>query len=333
MNLPWPIRVLLWPLSLLYGRIANCRTLFYGKGWLRKKQLKTPVVSVGNLTVGGTGKSPMVLYLAEKFLRQGKRVGILTRGYRGAAGTSDEVEMLRRRLGDRVVFGVGADRFAEGSQIERENPVDVFVLDDGFQHLQLHRDVDILLWDGTKKFGKQWLLPAGVLREPMAAIGRADILVITRKSEPPPQESGGEGGALVVSAQTKLLGFRKRGETNSLMTVEDLAKERFYVFCGVGNPDAFYADLKRWQIEVVGKESFRDHHRYTEDDAARLTENSHWAEATAFVTTEKDEQNLRDVDFGEWPIYFAVIAMEPNPKERFEEEIDRLLEARRSAVK
>ena len=116
------------------------------------------------------------------------------------------------------------------------------------------------------------------------------------------------------------------------MRAEDVASERFYAFCGIGNPNAFYADLKRWQIELVGKESFRDHHRYTKQDAARLTESAHWAEATAFVTTEKDEQNLRSIDFGEWPVYVAVIAMEPNPKEQFDGEIARLLRERRGAV-
>src|SRR5215475_10909890 len=144
MNLPLPIRILLWPLSLIYGIGARCRAFLYKKGVFKAKRLKTPVISVGNLTVGGTGKTPMVLYLAEKFLAEGKRVGILSRGYRGSDGTSDEIEMLKRRLGDRMVFGVGADRFAEGSRIERENPVDLFLLDDGFQHLQLRRDVDIV---------------------------------------------------------------------------------------------------------------------------------------------------------------------------------------------
>lgn len=331
MDLPLPIRILLWPLAIVYGLVARSRARLYAKGWLQEKRLKTPVVSVGNLTTGGTGKSPMVLYLAEKFLREGKKVGILTRGYRGAGGISDEVELLKKRLGEEVVFGVGADRFAEGSRIERENPVDIFLLDDGFQHQQLHREVDIALWDGTKRFEKQWLLPAGILREPISSIGRADILVITRKNGPPPEETRG-GSALVVCAQTNLLGFRKRGAGESLLPAEAVAQERFYAFCGIGNPAAFYADLKRWQIETVGQAKFRDHHRYTVEDAAKLTESAHWAEATAFVTTEKDEQNLESVDLGEWPVYVAVIAMEPNPKARFEEEIERLLKERRGGA-
>src|SRR5215475_10217072 len=135
MNLPLAIRVLLWPISLLYGVGARFRVFLYEKGVFRKRRLKTPVISVGNLTMGGTGKTPMVIYLAEKFLAEGKRVGILSRGYRGSGGTSDEVEMLRGRLGDRVLFGVGADRHKEGTKIESLDQVDVFLLDDGFQHL------------------------------------------------------------------------------------------------------------------------------------------------------------------------------------------------------
>jgi tetraacyldisaccharide 4'-kinase len=332
MNLPLPIRVLLWPISLIYGIGARCRAFLYQKGLLKGKRLNTPVISVGNLTVGGTGKTPMVMYLAEKFLAEGKRVGILSRGYRGSGGTGDEVEMLKHRLKGRVEFGVGPDRYLEGSRIERENRVDVFLLDDGFQHLRLHRDVDIVLWDGSNKVRRQWLLPAGRLRESMSAIGRADILVITRKSGPPVVDGDCAGRELVVCAQTKLLGFRKRGDDHALLQTDSISRERLYAFCGLGNPLAFYADLERWQIEVTGECHFRDHHRYSAEDARQLTESAHWAEATGFITTEKDEQNLHGVDFGEWPIYVAVISLEVNPEEQFNAAIRKLLSERRGAT-
>src|SRR5690349_1207209 len=119
MDLPLPIRILLWPLSWLYGIVVQYKTLLYAKGLFRKHRLQAAVVSVGNLTVGGTGKTPMVLWLAEKFLAEGKSVAILSRGYRGAGGSSDEVEVLRRRLGSRVRFGIGAKRFQKGSALEQ----------------------------------------------------------------------------------------------------------------------------------------------------------------------------------------------------------------------
>src|SRR5215467_3408584 len=190
MILTRPVRVLLYPLSLLYERIVRLRTRLYEKGWLKSKRLNTTVISVGNLTVGGTGKTPMVLWLAEKFISEGKSVAILSRGYHGSGGTSDEVELLKHRLGDRVLFGVGKDRFRAGAALASRKPIDIFLLDDGFQHLQLRRDLNILMLDGSVKLKDEWLLPAGFLREPISACRRADILIVTRKTERPDIEAG-----------------------------------------------------------------------------------------------------------------------------------------------
>src|SRR5215470_4458648 len=182
MNLSPILRLLLWPFSAVYGQIVRMRAAIYARGTFHQQRLDRPVISVGNLTVGGTGKTPMVIWLAERFLAEGKRVGILTRGYKGRGGTSDEIELMKFRLKDGVRFGVGADRYEQGCQLEK-NGVDVFLLDDGYQHLQLARDVNILLLDGSKKLKQLWLLPAGELREPIREVGRADMIVITRKAE------------------------------------------------------------------------------------------------------------------------------------------------------
>src|SRR5262245_60715641 len=135
MELPVPIRVLLWPLSILYGILVRLRVWAYRSGLKKQKRLRGKVISVGNLTVGGTGKTPMVIWFANRFLSEGKRVAILTRGYAGSSGTSDEVELMRAQLGDRVAIGVGPNRFETGSRLEAEAPVDVFLVDDGYQHL------------------------------------------------------------------------------------------------------------------------------------------------------------------------------------------------------
>ena len=172
MIMPLPFRLLLWPLSLVYGAAARLHASLYALGVYTTRHLNAPVISVGNLSVGGTGKTPMVLWLAERFLAEHKRVAILSRGYRGSGGTSDEVKMLKGRLGDRVVFGVGPDRYFEGRRIESEQPVDVFLLDDGFQHLELARDADIVLVDCTTFQTERWLLPAGSMREPVSALRR-----------------------------------------------------------------------------------------------------------------------------------------------------------------
>ncbi|HVH71604.1 MAG TPA: tetraacyldisaccharide 4'-kinase, partial [Candidatus Dormibacteraeota bacterium] len=150
MNLHAVLSALLWPLSLIYGVAVRVRVRMYQKGWLMQKRLKATVISVGNLTVGGTGKTPMVIWLAEKFLSEGKRVAILSRGYRGSNGISDEIELMKFRLQNRVTFGVGKSRFLEGRRLETQQPIDIFLLDDGFQHLQLARDLDILLMDASR---------------------------------------------------------------------------------------------------------------------------------------------------------------------------------------
>src|SRR5579862_7337589 len=185
-------QTLLWPLSVPYGAFAHLRARLYRTGMLHQQRLDGVVISVGNLTTGGTGKTPMVLRIAEHLLTEGKSPAILTRGYRGESGpsgaTSDEVRLLQARLGPRVRFGVGADRFARGRALAAEG-VDWFVLDDGFQHLQLARDVDILLIDATNPFGGGHVLPAGRLREPRSALARADIIVITRSDHAPAVES------------------------------------------------------------------------------------------------------------------------------------------------
>src|SRR3989442_1314322 len=131
MILPRPLRTLLYPLSVFYEKIVRVRAGLYEKGRLRRKRLNGTVISVGNLTVGGTGKTPMVLWLAEKFLAEGKKVAILSRGYRGSGGTSDEIELMKSRLQNLVSFGVGKNRFAEGQRLGTQQSINVFLLGAG----------------------------------------------------------------------------------------------------------------------------------------------------------------------------------------------------------
>jgi tetraacyldisaccharide 4'-kinase len=307
MNFPLWVRVLLWPLSVLYGGYVRIRASLYAKRWLKQKRLRGKVISVGNLTVGGTGKTPMVLWLAERFLAEGKRVAILSRGYRGSGGTSDEIELMKHRLQDRVILGVGKDRFAEGRRIEEQRTIDVFLLDDGFQHLSLARDFDILMLDGSRKLKDQWLLPSGVLREPLSAFQRADVLVVTRKAEPPDLEAGDAHPYSIFYAQTRLLGFRPYGERAAIRPISEIGHGPFFAFCGIGNPQAFFDDLSRWNVPVAGESIFRDHHRYTNDDLQRLEKAVQRAGAIAFVTTEKDAENLGHGKSTAIPIFVAVI--------------------------
>lgn len=332
MTLPPWLRLLLWPVSVIYGDFARFRARLYAQGTLKTKRLSTPVISVGNLTVGGTGKTPMVIFLAEHFLAQGKRVGILTRGYKGAAGTSDEIELMKFRLQDRVMFGVGPDRYVTGRQLESKG-VDIFLLDDGFQHLPLFRDVNILLMDASQPLARESLLPAGNLREPVSAMDRADLLVITRLEASPATLATIEKlqDYPVFSTVTRLLGFRRLGAGIQLLSAPEIGPGPFYAFCGIGNPKAFFHDLKTWNVSVSQTSEFPDHHHYDQRDATELEQAARTSGARAFVTTEKDAQNLSGLSFSEFPVFIAVVEMELPQQDAFLGFIrDRL--AARSAV-
>jgi tetraacyldisaccharide 4'-kinase len=319
MKISRPTRLLLWPASVLYGLVTATRTTLYAKDWLKRKRLNAAVISVGNLTVGGTGKTPLVIWLAERLLQQGKRVAILTRGYRRAAGTSDEVELMKSRLQNRVAFGVGKDRFTQGQQLESKQAVDVFLLDDGFQHQQLARDLDIVLIDASRPMGGQALLPAGRMREPVSAMARANIIVFTRTENAPGAERAirALSSLPVFAASTRLLGFRRLTGDDSLIPLTSLGAGPFFVFCGIGNPDAFLRDLQRSGIPVAGHMFFTDHHRYTLDDVRSIEKAAQQAGATACITTEKDAWNLTAVKFAALPVYVSVIELEIAEEDSF----------------
>src|ERR1700676_198198 len=267
MTLSRPLRILLWLASKLYGVGVSIRTRLYARRLIKQKRLNAAVISVGNLSVGGTGTTPLVIWLAKKLLEQGQRVAILTRGYRGTAGSSDEVELMRSRLQNRVIFGVGKNRFAERQRIESHQAIDIFLLDDGFQHLQLARDLDIVLTDASRPMA-QPLLPAGPMREPLSALTRAGIIIFTRT-----ENTAGAKEAIqrlsnlpIFAASTRLLGFCRIGSEGSLETVADLGSGPLCTFCGIGNPGAFVRDLQRWGIMPAGHMFFSDHHRFTLED-------------------------------------------------------------------
>ena len=326
------LRALLWPLSLLYGAAVRTRLWMYQKGWLKQKRLKGTVISVGNLTVGGTGKTPMVIWLAEKFLAEGKRVAILSRGYRGSDGSSDEVELMKFRLQDRVAFGVGKDRFAEGQRLESQQPIDIFLLDDGFQHLQLARDLDLLLVDSSRPLRSQLLLPAGRLREPLSAIQRADIVVFTRVNDQLSLK-----GAIqefpqfpIFPASTQLIRYRRTTlEQQSVEPSVELPPQPVFVFCGIGNPEAFFADVDRWGNVIAGRTAYRDHHLYSTADIRRLGDSAKATGARSFLTTEKDAQNLGDLRFSALPIYYCEIEMKVADTSAFQAALERAIKDRR----
>jgi tetraacyldisaccharide 4'-kinase len=336
-RIPRGLALALWPVSVAYGWVVRAKNWMYDAGWLKAKRLKGAVISVGNLTTGGTGKTPMVLWLAERFLAQGKSVAILSRGYKGSGGTSDEIELLRRRLGDGVRFGVGADRYESGAKLESERRVDVFLLDDGFQHRELARDLDILMLDGSRTLKNEWLLPSGLLREPISSCRRADLLVVSRKAEVVPVEAGDADKHRIFYAQTRLVGFRPLGAEGAgpsdYKYASTINRSPSFAFCGIGNPEAFFADLVSWRVELAGERAFRDHHAYSDLDVEHLEAEADKASAADFVTTEKDAANLALAGRKfRRPVWVAVIDFVISAESEFVAAIERVLRERRGAA-
>jgi len=292
------VRALLSPLSWLYGLITATRNAMYDRGVLRAHRAAVPVVSVGNLTVGGTGKTPFTAYIVGELRSAGHSPAVVMRGY-----GEDEVH-LHARMNPGVPVIANADRVA-GIRAAVASGADVVVLDDGFQHRRAARDLDIVLVS-TEKWAK-WLhvLPAGPLRESLRSLNRADLIVVTRKSA-----SEGEArtvadslralpslhGDIVVAelAPSAIVAASSDDGANRSIALDSISGERVLAVAGVGDPDSFFAQLRQLGA-VVTERRFPDHHAYTTADAARLASISHGHKYV--IATEKDTVKLASA----WP--------------------------------
>jgi tetraacyldisaccharide 4'-kinase len=274
------------PLSALYGTVVNARNTLYNRGTLPARRLWGPVVSIGNLSVGGSGKTPFVILLGELFVQRGIALDVLSRGYGrkttgvavvnpdgSAADFGDEPLLIARRLGVDVVVGV--DRYQAGVLAEKRWGPRLHLLDDGFQHRQLAREFDIVLV--SSRDAQDSLLPTGRLREPLSSLSRADAVVLTNDDSP-------DGLGLT----TQLLWRACRG------IVPPKTPEPCFAFCGISRPETFFTQLQAAEVVLTGTRTFRDHHRYTEADVQQLLRLRQQSGAPAFVTTEKDAVNLNE---------------------------------------
>lgn len=324
------------PLAVCFGWGVALRTAAYQRGWLEQRRLAKPVVSVGNLSVGGTGKTPLVEWLARALIAHGRKPAILTRGYgrRGdgvvalepAPGRApdprwvgDEPAYLARALPEAPIV-VGADRYRAGRLAEDRFQVDLHLLDDGFQHLALERDLDIVTLDATQGLADQAMLPAGRLREPPSALARAGIVVLTRT------ELAGSGDLASLEAQVRAINpraaiFRSRTKLCRLVDVrsgesrppEDLRGQPVHAFCGIGNPRAFFDDLATWGFQVAGATAFRDHHVYAAQEIERLAARARAAGARALLATAKDAINFPAAWQSEAPVLVCAVEIEVEP--------------------
>jgi tetraacyldisaccharide 4'-kinase len=272
------------PLSAAYGGVVAARNALYDWRWLRARTLQGPVISVGNISAGGSGKTPFVILLGELLKARGIKFDVLSRGYgretRGVLAVDpggmprdfgDEPLLIARRLQVPVV--VGEDRYKAGRFAEERFGAQIHLLDDGFQHRGLARDFDIVLV--TPEDARDRLLPVGRLREPVSALRRADAVVLTSGAS---AESFSPGGKTVWRA--------RRG------IIPQNVPPRPVVFCGIARPQNFLLQLRASGVDAVAEAFFRDHHAYAEKDVRELLELRQRSEAGGFVTTEKDAVNL-----------------------------------------
>lgn len=310
----------------IYGLGAGVRRAWFQGGWGRVRRLPAPVVSVGNLTAGGTGKTPLVAHLAREFQRRGLKVVILSRGYGGrASGTAcisdgerllltppeagDEACLLARELPGVPVY-TGRSRYAAGMRAWRRHGPDLFLLDDGFQHFPLHRDLDLVLLDARAPLANGWLLPAGPLREAPAVLAQADFLVLTRfeaerhqaslayiNSRFPDQE--------VLTATIRPVGLKRYPGGESL-PLASLAEIPCLAFAGLARPEVFGETLWELGADLTGWRTFPDHHPYAAQDIRDLMADAQAGGARALLTTAKDWARLG----GEWEGPLPLLVLE-----------------------
>ncbi len=286
-----PLRWALAAVEPVYALAVGRRNAAFDDGSRVIERVEVPVISVGNITAGGTGKTPLVIDLVQRLERMGRKVGVVSRGYKAAAGgVADELALVGRKVPGAICVA-NPDRVA-GARAAIGRGADVIVLDDGFQHRRIGRDLDIVVIDATDPFGGERLLPRGRLREPVASLARAGLVVVSRADAV---------DADVLSALMERVGRFGRSVTcrhapAGLYDVDgnrcDAAVGRVFVFAGVGNPKAFEGTVVRAGLTVVGRRWWGDHHRYTPADLAEVRESVRRVGADFAVTTEKDAVKL-----------------------------------------
>ncbi len=318
----------LYPFSLAYGLIIRLRNLGYDKRILRSYSLeRTTVISVGNIAVGGTGKTPTIEFLARRLQAMGYQIAILSRGYGrqsrgrlvvsdgnqllvGADMAGDEPMLLAQHLND-VPVVVGEDRYQAARFIEQYFRPDIILLDDGFQHRRLERDLDIVLIDATRGFGAGYLLPAGFLREPIASLKRSDLIWLTRIDQAMNYQSVIDtvrrftAAPILTSAhEPRVLIHACSGQPRELIS---LRHQRVLLFSGIAHPAAFERTVSDCGAQIVGHEKFPDHFTYSGKILQQVIARSEQEAAALIVTTEKDYVRVKHLLTAEFSRIFYLM--------------------------
>lgn len=336
----------LFVLSLAYALVIHIRNLIYDVVPGTVTRVKAPVISIGNITVGGTGKTPMTVEIAQRIVARDHRVAVLTRGYKGerrvkpSPGTpggvhleaeSDEAMLLRRKCPQAMVV-IHPKRVA-GAKAAIDAGAEVLLLDDGFQHRKLGRNLDIVLIDATAPFGYGCILPRGLLREPRSSLRRAHLIVITRSDQISDTDRNLLRGRIeriankppIVEAAHKIVGFADlHGQRVPLDSADAM---RAVVFAGIANFEGFRKSVEELGVEIAAAYEYPDHHEYTSEEITGLRDVAETLEANAILTTEKDAVKLE----GRWKdgvcrLLVLRLAIE------FDPEGDKILETKLNAL-
>lgn len=348
----FPLDLLVPALAALYGMAAQARRRLYGRGWLKVWRLPAPVISVGNLTVGGTGKTPLVAFLGRELQQRGLKVAILSRGYGGRRKeltrvsdgeqvrfkppeVGEEAYWLAKTLPGTIVYTCPS-RYEAGIAAWREHRPDLFLLDDGFQHFQLHRDLDIVLLDAGAPLGNGRLLPAGPLREPADTLAEAQVIVFTRV--------GGQKApfclelsrrfpdkdfldAALFPKNARLYGQRNCG--GGCFGPESLKNRALFAFAGIARPRGFAEVLDNLGVELRGFKEFPDHHPYCSAELRRLVGEAKDSGAEALITTAKDWARLGEKWEGDLPLWVLEVEVSLVRSEVIMDRISRILASAR----
>ena len=336
--------IVLPPLSLLYGAVTRTRLSLYRRGTFQTSKLDRPVISIGNITTGGTGKTPLVEYVARAIASHGKKVCILTRGYgrkdphlqvivsdgydvlASPTEAGDEPYLLATKLAGQAAVISSADRIAAGQEAIKDFGTEAFVLDDGFQHLRLARDLNIACIDATNAWGGGRLLPYGRLREAKEGLRRADCVVLTRCDQVESVEGLREEVSELIEGRPIFESRMRPLRVVSLKNGPEVlaAPGRVGAFCAVGNPKSFFETLRGLGYEVGLERAFADHHAYSPSDVDALNQLAKETGATALITTAKDAVKLKGLTFA-LPCYVLEIEIAIDDAERFLTQITRIL--------
>jgi tetraacyldisaccharide 4'-kinase len=328
------LRGLLWVASQPYGFVIRVRNWMYDRGWLPSKSAALPVISIGNLTAGGTGKTPACAMVARWFRNRGVRVAILSRGYRALEdGTNDEARELESLLPD-VPHLQSPDRCAMAELADQELGMQLLLLDDGFQHRRIRRNLDVILIDATEPFGYGYLLPRGMLREPIRSLRRADMVIATRSDQVDRQRLSelrnrvqryNPKAAWLEAEHAAVSMVNSQGNHQDLSSLQC---RKILAISAIGNPNSFETTLSRLGAEVLDHTVFADHHPYSRIDIERLENQiaTMNPKPEMIVCTGKDLAKLETATLGGVPLYALLVTMRiVNGEMIFEEHMQRVL--------